>query len=143
MRRVCSRLPIPVCWWVFRCYPFISHSKATTNYFGIAGHQDGISRAFYVNSAYGGCNVDSGWFGILGRSTGCSWEVYTNTPQILFSPYGTKSVADGGIDGWQMADTFTIFADYDMVYDRCIALRCAALRRACCYSQLGPRACRW
>ncbi len=95
-----------------------SFRAGTTNYFSIAGHQD-IGRNFFVNSAYNGCASDTGWFAIVSGKS-CTWETFTTTPQVLFSPYGTTSKSDGGTDGWQAADTFTVFADYDMVYERCV-----------------------
>lgn len=38
---------------------------ATPNYFSIEGHAD-ASRYWYMNAAYGGCEVDNGWWVVGG-----------------------------------------------------------------------------
>lgn len=92
--------------------------SSDSNYFSIAGHHD-VQRNFLVNSNCGGCEVDKDWMVLTGRDDECDWEEQRNYINIMFAPYGTALESDGGDDGWQFADTFTLYADYDHVYGSC------------------------
>ena len=60
----------------------------------------GIVRRFFVNSGYGGCDVDNGWFTVTDGNVGaqCPWEAGTDAekPMFLYSKGTTKSQNNSG-----------------------------------------------
>jgi len=60
----------------------------STNYFSIQGDSR-ISRNFFINKNYGGCNIDSGWL-IASGGTDCSWESSAaHKHKVLYSKLST------------------------------------------------------
>ena len=51
----------------------------------IAGHSE-INRCWFVNSFYGGCNVDAGWLVVASRdATACAWEEKWECALLLYN----------------------------------------------------------
>lgn len=76
------------------------------NFFSIEGDGN-YDRGWFVNSNYGGCSVDAGWFAIAGSSDGvCDWEdVEEEFPDIRYSRKKTKDQADT----YGVADLMAVF----------------------------------
>lgn len=81
----------------------------TSNFFSVDGDYN-IQRYFYMNSAYGGCHIDIGWFSALGelRETTCNWETFTGDYGIIYSPLTTKSTFQTA-GQYEHADNFMIY----------------------------------
>jgi len=87
--------------------------SSTFNYFSIAGHSE-INRNWFINSYYGGCNVDSGWLCVVGRETGCDWEEReSGTPDVMYACSASEyDVCSAGVDSGDGCTTITAADNY-------------------------------
>ena len=62
----------------------------TTNHFSIAGDPSS-HREWFINKAYGGCEVDNGWLVVDWAPDPCAWESANPAVRILFAPGTTAA----------------------------------------------------
>lgn len=88
----------------------------TSNYFSVAGDYNG-QRNFFIQHNYDGCNVDSGWLVVQGKTRNemCPWEQNQDQPFIMYSAGDenqTWEQANGQPDGAE-ADSIAVFLSFD------------------------------
>ncbi|XP_070567302.1 uncharacterized protein [Ptychodera flava] len=84
-------------------------SNSQTNYFSIPGH-DSVSRHFFVNQNYGGCEIDVGWLVVVDTgNTSCDWSEMKRRPYFLYGSAGQKITYQSGSDDVATGRSFAVF----------------------------------
>ncbi|XP_072177280.1 uncharacterized protein [Diadema setosum] len=91
--------------------PYTDIWSESKNYESMAGASGG-NRRFYMNRAYGGCSVDTGWVVIIdhGNNYGCNWDNYYSTPFFIYSASTAYIRWESGSRGFP--EVFAIFYKY-------------------------------